>query len=600
MQEKTLFRAFFLESYPKSSEAFGPRGRQDFRIRRKGLVKKVSSQSPFSLFRYLKPYRVQCVVGPLFKLAEAVLELYMPFLLAQVIDRGIATGDYAYVRRMAFVLVGIVTAGLGMALVCQYLASKTSQGFGTTLRNELFGKIMSLSHGDTDRFGAPTLVNRLTNDVNQLQFVVAMLIRLVIRAPFLCVGGIIMAFVLDWRLALIMKKSVPLYKRVQTHFDGMSRIIRENMSGVRVIRAFGKTREENARFGGELDEFTAASVRVAKVSILLNPITQLIMNAAILLILTVTGVTAHNGGDVSTGTIVALINYANQILAALIVVSSLVVTFTKAYASATRVAEVLCVETSIVGGSLTYAPSDAGPQIAFRNVFFTYGDGEDELEDVSFTVERGETVGIIGTTLINLLMRFYDARSGEIRINGRDIREYDLTSLRGAIAAVPQKVQLFSGSIEQNLRWGRPDATDEQVVRAARAAQADGFISAKPEGYRAQIERGGVNFSGGQRQRLAIARALVRDFDILILDDSSSALDYSTDAAIRSAIRREYAGKTLIVVSQRVNSIMDADKILVLDNGRIVGEGTHESLLRTCDFYREICASQQIKGGAEQ
>ena len=240
------------------------------------------------------------------------------------------------------------------------------------------------------------------------------------------------------------------------------------------------------------------------------------------------------------------------------------------------------------------------------NVFFTYGDGEDELEDVSFTVERGETVGIIGTTgagkttLINLLMRFYDARSGEIRINGRDIREYDLTSLRGAIAAVPQKVQLFSGSIEQNLRWGRPDATDEQVVRAARAAQADGFISAKPEGYRALIERGGVNFSGGQRQRLAIARALVRDFDILILDDSSSALDYSTDAAIRSAIRREYAGKTLIVVSQRVNSIMDADKILVLDNGRIVGEGTHESLLRTCDFYREICASQQIKGGAEQ
>ena len=564
---------------------------------------------------------MQCVVGPLFKLAEAVLELYMPFLLAQVIDRGIATGDYAYVRRMAFVLVGIVTAGLGMALVCQYLASKTSQGFGTTLRNELFGKIMSLSHGDTDRFGAPTLVNRLTNDVNQLQFVVAMLIRLVIRAPFLCVGGVIMAFVLDWRLALIivaviplfvftmaliMKKSVPLYKRVQTHFDGMSRIIRENMSGVRVIRAFGKTREENARFGGELDEFTAASVRVAKVSILLNPITQLIMNAAILLILTVTGVTAHNGGDVSTGTIVALINYANQILAALIVVSNLVVTFTKAYASATRVAEVLCVETSIVGGSLTYAPSDAGPQIAFRNVFFTYGDGEDELEDVSFTVERGETVGIIGTTgagkttLINLLMRFYDARSGEIRINGRDIREYDLASLRGAIAAVPQKVQLFSGSIEQNLRWGRPDATDEQVVRAARAAQADGFISAKPEGYRAQIERGGVNFSGGQRQRLAIARALVRDFDILILDDSSSALDYSTDAAIRSAIRQEYAGKTLIVVSQRVNSIMDADKILVLDNGRIVGEGTHESLLRTCDFYREICASQQIKGGAEQ
>ena len=570
-------------------------------------------------FRYLKPYWVQCIVGPLFKLAEAVLELYMPFLLAQVIDRGIATGDYTYVRRMAFVLVGIVAIGLGMALVCQYLASKISQGFGTTLRNELFAKIMAFSHSDTDRFGAPTLVNRLTNDVNQLQFMVAMLIRLVIRAPFLCVGGMIMAFVLDWRLALIivaviplfiltmtliMKKSVPLYKRVQTHFDGMSRIIRENMSGVRVIRAFGKTQQENDRFAGELDEFTAASVRVAKVSILLNPITQLIMNAAILLILAVTGVTAHNDGDVSTGTIVALINYANQILAALIVVSNLVVTFTKAYASANRVAEVLSIDTAVASGNLTYAPVSGVPQIEFRSVFFTYGDGENELEDISFTVQRGETVGIIGTTgagkttLINLLMRFYDVSSGEIRINGHDIRDYDLSSLRGAVAAVPQKVQLFSGTVEQNIRWGKPDATDEQVVRAARAAQADGFITAKPEGYQAQIERGGVNFSGGQRQRLAIARALVRDFDILVLDDSSSALDYSTDAAIRSAIREEYAGKTLIIVSQRVNSIMYADKILVLDNGRLVAEGTHESLLRTSDFYHEICASQQIKGGA--
>ena len=579
----------------------------------------MSTLSPFSLFRYLKPYWVQCIVGPLFKLAEAVLELYMPFLLAQVIDRGIATGDYTYVRRMAFVLVGIVAIGLGMALVCQYLASKISQGFGTTLRNELFAKIMAFSHSDTDRFGAPTLVNRLTNDVNQLQFMVAMLIRLVIRAPFLCVGGMIMAFVLDWRLALIivaviplfiltmtliMKKGVPLYKRVQTHFDGMSRIIRENMSGVRVIRAFGKTQQENDRFAGELDEFTAASVRVAKVSILLNPITQLIMNAAILLILAVTGVTAHNDGDVSTGTIVALINYANQILAALIVVSNLVVTFTKAYASANRVAEVLSIDTAVASGNLTYAPVSGVPQIEFRSVFFTYGDGENELEDISFTVQCGETVGIIGTTgagkttLINLLMRFYDVSSGEIRINGHDIRDYDLSSLRGAVAAVPQKVQLFSGTVEQNIRWGKPDATDEQVVRAARAAQADGFITAKPEGYQAQIERGGVNFSGGQRQRLAIARALVRDFDILVLDDSSSALDYSTDAAIRSAIREEYAGKTLIIVSQRVNSIMYADKILVLDNGRLVAEGTHESLLRTSDFYHEICASQQIKGGA--
>ena len=552
----------------------------------------MSTLSPFSLFRYLKPYWVQCIVGPLFKLAEAVLELYMPFLLAQVIDRGIATGDYTYVRRMAFVLVGIVAIGLGMALVCQYLASKISQGFGTTLRNELFAKIMAFSHSDTDRFGAPTLVNRLTNDVNQLQFMVAMLIRLVIRAPFLCVGGMIMAFVLDWRLALIivaviplfiltmtliMKKSVPLYKRVQTHFDGMSRIIRENMSGVRVIRAFGKTQQENDRFAGELDEFTAASVRVAKVSILLNPITQLIMNAAILLILAVTGVTAHNDGDVSTGTIVALINYANQILAALIVVSNLVVTFTKAYASANRVAEVLSVDTAVASGNLTYAPVSGVPQIEFRSVFFTYGDGENELEDISFTVQRGETVGIIGTTgagkttLINLLMRFYDVSSGEIRINGHDIRDYDLSSLRGAVAAVPQKVQLFSGTVEQNIRWGKPDATDEQVVRAARAAQADGFITAKPEGYQAQIERGGVNFSGGQRQRLAIARSLLSKSPIMLLDEATSALDEATEKQFLTNLK-DLKNKTCIFVSQKKAALDLCNKCVQIIDSKIVTE----------------------------
>ena len=308
--------------------------------------------SAFSLFKYLKPYRVKCIVGPLFKLLEAILELYMPFLLAQVIDKGIATGDYEYVRRMSFVLVGLVVVGLCFALVCQYLASLTSQGFGTTLRNELFAKIMSFTHGEVDKYGAPTLINRITNDVNQLQFVVAMLIRLVIRAPFLCVGGIIVSFVLDWRLALIilaaiplfilamtviMKKSVPLYRDVQSRLDGLSRIIRENLSGVRVIRAFGKTEGENKRFEGELDEFTKASVRVAKVSVLLNPITTLIMNAAIIAIIAVTGINASGSGDVSTGTIVALINYANQILVALIVVSNLVVTFSKAYASGNRV-----------------------------------------------------------------------------------------------------------------------------------------------------------------------------------------------------------------------------------------------------------------------
>lgn len=576
--------------------------------------------SAFSLFKYLKPYRVKCIVGPLFKLLEAILELYMPFLLAQVIDKGIATGDYEYVRRMSFVLVGLVVVGLCFALVCQYLASLTSQGFGTTLRNELFAKIMSFTHGEVDKYGAPTLINRITNDVNQLQFVVAMLIRLVIRAPFLCVGGIIVSFVLDWRLALIilaaiplfilamtviMKKSVPLYRDVQSRLDGLSRIIRENLSGVRVIRAFGKTEGENKRFEGELDEFTKASVRVAKVSVLLNPITTLIMNAAIIAIIAVTGINASGSGDVSTGTIVALINYANQILVALIVVSNLVVTFSKAYASGNRVAELLSIDSEKESGKREIS-SFSGDETAieFKNVFFSYGDGEDELENVSFSVKKGQTIGIIGTTgagkttVINLIPRFYDVKRGEIFINGHDIREYDLDSLRRCIAVVPQKIQLFSGTVEQNIRYGKPDASEEEIRKAARVAQADGFISAKPQGYSSVIERGGVNFSGGQRQRIAIARALVRDSEILILDDSSSALDYSTDAAIREGIAREYSGKTLIIVSQRVNTIMNADKIILLDNGRVIAEGTHDQLVKESDFYREICASQQIRAGA--
>ena len=433
-------------------------------------------------------------------------------------------------------------------------------------------------------------------------------------------GGIIVSFVLDWRLALIilaaiplfilamtviMKKSVPLYRDVQSRLDGLSRIIRENLSGVRVIRAFGKTEGENKRFEGELDEFTKASVRVAKVSVLLNPITTLIMNAAIIAIIAVTGINASGSGDVSTGTIVALINYANQILVALIVVSNLVVTFSKAYASGNRVAELLSIDSEIESGKREIS-SFSGDETAieFKNVFFSYGDGEDELEDVSFSVKKGQTIGIIGTTgagkttVINLIPRFYDVKRGEIFINGHDIREYDLDSLRRCIAVVPQKIQLFSGTVEQNIRYGKPDASEEEIRKAARVAQADGFISAKPQGYSSVIERGGVNFSGGQRQRIAIARALVRDAEILILDDSSSALDYSTDAAIREGIAREYSGKTLIIVSQRVNTIMNADKIILLDNGRVIAEGTHDQLVKESDFYREICASQQIRAGA--
>lgn len=561
---------------------------------------------------YLKPYRRQCILGPFFKLLEAILELYLPLLMARVIDRGVVGGDTAYVWRMGGVMLGIVTVGLGCALVCQYVASVASQGFGTSLRDALFARISALSHAELDRFGTPSLINRVTGDVNQLQHAVAMLIRLVIRAPFLCIGGVVMAFSIDWRLALVivavlplfmliivlvMRRTIPLHRAVQERLDTLTRILRENLSGVRVIRAFARTGQEQERFAQATQEHTTAAIRVGKVSAILNPATQLLMNAAILCIVWFGGIRVEAGG-MTTGEIIAFINYVNQILLALIVVSNLVVMFTKAYASAGRVLEILDVEPSLHDPETRPEEVENAPAVEFRHVNFSYGGGEDELSDVSFRVPRGATVGVIGgtgagkSTLMQLILRFYEVTGGVVLVNGVPVQEYPLAVLRAKIGLVPQQVELFTGTIADNIRWGNAEASDEDVRAAAQMAQAAEFIESKTDGYAAPVARGGGNLSGGQRQRLAIARALVRRPEILILDDASSALDYATDAALRRAIRQESAGRTVFLVSQRVSAVEQTDLILVLDDGRLVGADTHARLLETCEVYAEICRSQ--------
>ena len=572
------------------------------------------SLKPFGPF--LKPYRVYCILGPAAKLAEAVLELYLPLLMAKVIDDGITKGDTGYILKMGGVMLGIVTVGLLCALVCQYVASVTSQGFGTGLRHAVFRRITSLSHAELDAFGTPSLINRVTSDVNQLQYAVAMLIRLVIRAPFLCVGGIVMAMTIDLRLSLViivaiplfvliitlvMRKTVPLYRTVQGRLDKLTRVLRENLSGVRVIRAFARTDKEQKRFGGATEEHTAASIRVGKLAALLNPGTQLIMNLAILAIVWFGGLRVEAGG-MTTGEIIAFINYVNQILLALLVVANLVGTFTKAYASAGRVLEVLGAEPSIQeeeGGETQGVPGT--PAVEFRHVDFSYG-GDRVLTDISFSAPRGAMVGILGgtgsgkSTLMHLLMRFYDVEAGAVLVEGRDVREYAPDALRHKVGLVPQKAELFSGTIADNIRWGDPQADDQAVRDAAVMAQADEFIRRQKDGYQSLVERGGTNLSGGQKQRLTIARALVRRPAILVLDDSSSALDYATDAALRRAIREGTEGMTVFMVSQRVSAVKQADLILMLDDGELAGAGSHEELLATCEAYREICESQE-KGG---
>ncbi|GGG02940.1 ABC transporter ATP-binding protein [Paenibacillus aceti] len=576
----------------------------------------------FRLAVFLKPYKKESILGPFFKLVEAILELLLPTIVALIVNHGIGNNDIDYVWRMGGLMVVMSLLGFGSSLICQYYAARASQGFGTTLRNTLFSHISTLSYAEIDRLGTPSLINRITNDVNQMQIAVAMLIRLVIRAPFICIGAIIMAMLLDFRLSLVLlaatpifgiilffiiAKSAPLYRLYQNKLDRIAQVLSENLTGVRVIRAFAKRQAEKERFRAASDDITATAIRVGRVSALLSPVTTLVVNGAIIAILWVGGFHI-NEGILSTGEIIAFINYVTQILLALIVVSNLIILFTKAASSAARINEVLDTVPSIADPepakrqqqvSPAVAEEQKYPAIVFDHVSFGYSTtGEPALSDISVEIARGETVGIIGgtgsgkSTFVNLIPRFYDVTSGRIWVDGIDVRDYRLQELRGRIGIVPQKALLFTGTIADNIRWGDEQATDEEVRRAAVIAQADEFISKMPEGYNTQISRGGLNLSGGQKQRLTIARAVVADPDILILDDSSSALDFATDAALRRSIRESSQGMTVLLVSQRVSTVQQADKIIVFEDGRIAGIGTDAELKRDCSVYQEICRSQ--------
>ncbi len=576
-----------------------------------------------TLISFLAPYRKECIIGPAFKLLEAILELLLPTMMALVINNGVARRDLSYVLQMGGIMLTMTALGFASSMICQYYAARASQGFGTTLRNRLFEHIGSFSHAEIDRFGTASLINRLTNDINQLQLAVAMLIRLVIRAPFICIGAIIMALILDLRLALILlgatpifafilygviSKAAPLYREYQRKLDRIGLVLRENLSGVRVIRAFAKTGREQERFEAGAADLTGAALRVGKIAAMLNPLTSLVMNAAIIAILWAGGLHIQ-AGRLSQGEIIAFVNYITQIMLALIVISNLVILFTKAFASAGRVSEVLAAASSITDPAAEQpAPAEAGvPAVEFDRVSFHYGAGGGAaLDEVSVAIGAGQTIGVIGgtgsgkSTFVNLIPRFYDATAGEVRVEGINVKDYPLARLREKIGIVPQRAELFSGTVAENIRWGRPDASDAEVEAAARIAQAHDFIRELPGGYQTRVERGGRNLSGGQKQRLTIARAIVAQPRILILDDSASALDFATDAALRQALRSNRAGMTLIVVSQRVSAIKGADRILVFDEGRVVGSGRHDKLMADCEIYREICLSQLSEEEAKQ
>ncbi|WP_340009711.1 ABC transporter ATP-binding protein [Paenibacillus sp. FSL K6-0276] len=569
----------------------------------------------FKIAVYLKPYKKEVIIGPIFKLMEAILELILPTIVALIINNGVGNHDSAYIYRMGGLMVMMSLLGFGCSMVCQYYAARASQGFGTTLRNKMFKHITSLSYAELDTFGTPTLINRITNDVNQLQIAVAMLIRLVIRAPFICIGAILMSMILDFRLSLILiaatpvfgiilyfiiTRSAPLYRLYQQKLDALALVLSENLSGIRVIRAFAKRRTEKERFDASSDDLTSTAIRVSRISALLGPMTTLVVNAAIIAILWVGGIHIDSG-RLSQGEIIAFINYITQILLALIVVSNLVIIFTKASSSANRVNEVLGVKVSVSeeGNTMIADPDHTVPAISFDHVSFGYNTtGESALEDISVVINRGETVGLIGSTgsgkstFVNLIPRFYDAVQGEVKVDGVNVRDYKLHQLREKIGIVPQKAVLFTGTIAENIRWGKADATEEEIMQAASVAQAEEFIRKLPEGLNTQVSRGGLNLSGGQKQRLTIARAVVGKPSILILDDSSSALDFATDAALREALKESSQEMTVLVVSQRVSTVRQADKILVFEEGRIAGVGTHEELMRGCEEYKEICLSQ--------
>ena len=574
------------------------------------------------LLVYLKDYKLESIVGPLFKLLEACFELIVPLLVADVINNAIPNGDAAAVRRTALIMVLFGVLGLVCSITAQFFAAKAAVGFGAAVRSALFRHVNTLSHAELDRLGSSGLITRLTADVDQAQAGVNLVLRLLLRSPFVVLGSIIMALTISVKLTvifliatpliglviyLVISRSLRLYKRIQAGVDCLSLLTRENLSGARVIRAFSRQQEESGRFKDTADSLMRLQMFAGRISAALNPATMVIVDLAVVLIIWFGGKSV-SAGEVGQGDVVALVNYLTQILIALVALANLIVNFTRGTASAARIQEVLEVRPSVEDSAKSAPqPVPGAPRVCFDHACFSYGGAaENVLTDVCLDAMPGETIGVIGGTgagksaLVNLIPRFYDATAGCVRIDGVDVRDYPLADLRARVGMVPQQAVLFRGTIRENMRWGDPEASDEDIWRALAIAQARDFVEEREGGLDAVIEQGGRNLSGGQRQRLTIARALVRGAQILILDDSASALDFATDARLRAAIHRETKGATVFIVSQRASTIRRADKIVVLDDGHVAGIGKHEELYETCPVYREICLSQlsesEVKG----
>lgn len=577
------------------------------------------------LMMYLKDYKKESILAPLFKLLEAFFELMVPLVMANIIDYGISNRNMGYIGKMGLLLLLLGVVGLASSITAQFFAAKAAVGFSTKLRQALFNHIEDLSFTDIDKAGTSTMITRMTSDVNQVQSGVNMTLRLFLRSPIIVFGAMIMAFTIDVKCALIfvvaipllsvvvfgiILSTIPLYKKVQSKLDQVLGITRENLTGVRVIRAFHQEAKESDRFRENNEALSAMQIFVGKISACMNPVTYIIVNGAIIALI-YTGAVQVNIGNLSQGEVVAIINYMNQILVELVKLANLIVTMTKALACAERVASVFDIgaDAAYVGAQnqkLADKVDKSAPFLDFKHVSLTYqGAGAPTLQDMNFTVNRGDTVGIIGgtgsgkTSLVNLIPGFYPATEGEILLEGRDIRTMSDEELRGRIGVVPQKAVLFKGTIRSNLQWGKPDATEVEMWKALELAQASEVVDGKPGKLDATVAQNGKNFSGGQRQRLTIARALVREPEILILDDSASALDYATDAKLRAALRTLEDKTTTFIVSQRASTIRHADKIIVLDDGEIAGVGTHDELLKDCTIYQEIYYSQypEQRGG---
>lgn len=572
----------------------------------------------FKLLAYMKSYKKETVLGPLFKLLEALLELLVPLVIAAVIDTGIASGDRGYVVRMCLLLVGLGIVGLFFSITAQYFAAKASVGFVTKLRHALFDHMQGLSYTELDTIGTSTLITRMTSDMNQVQSGMNLTLRLLLRSPFVVFGAMIMAFTIDVKAALIFAAAIPvlslvvfgimlwcipLYKRVQRKLDGVLSATRENLTGVRVIRAFCKEEEQISRFDDCNLDLTRTQKYVGRISALMNPVTYILINLAIIW-LVYTGALRVDAGLISQGAVVALYNYMSQILVELIKLANLIINITKSVACGNRIQSVFEIRSSLDAPEQAPAPKDFSYAVEFDHVTLRYANaGDDSLSDISFAARPGETIGVIGSTgsgkssLVNLIPRFYDASAGQVLVDGINVKEYPLDDLRNRIGVVPQKAVLFKGTIRDNLRWGNPDATDAQLLEAVQTAQA-GEVLAQKGGLDFELEQGGKNLSGGQKQRFTIARALVKHPKILILDDSASALDFATDAALRKAIREMPGNPTVFIVSQRTSSLQHADQILVLEDGAVVGAGTHTQLLESCPVYQEIYQSQFRKEDA--